>query len=119
MTAAPASPPEPPGPLVTLAGRARLTPDLWLVALEILGLVTVVAVIAWLPNQLPLILPGLALSMFGLWGVTEHLRQTTRRSRPIYRVLRALQFAAAMVGTLAVAAAIYVVAGRLIGTVVS
>ncbi len=110
---------EPPGPLVALAGRARVTPDSWLVGLETFGLVTVIGVIAWFPDRLPLILPGVALSMFGLWGVTEHFRQSTRRSRAVHLPLQVLQLVVAVIGTTAVAAAIYVIAGRLIGTIVS
>src|SRR5688500_13402614 len=110
---------EPPGPLVALAGRARRTSDSRLVGLEILGVLTVIGVIAWFPDQLPLSLPGIALSMFGLWGVTDHFRHSGRRSRAVHLPLRVLQFVVAVIGTTAVAAAIYVIAGRLIGTVVS
>jgi len=112
---------EPPGLLAVLAGRARITPDPWLVGLESIGLMIVLAVIVWVPDSPSLALPGVALSMFGLWGVAEHVRQTNplHRSRAIRVALPLFQLLAVVAGTLAVVGAVYAAAGRLIGTVVS
>lgn len=115
------APSEPPGLMATLAARARTTPDPWLIGLETFGVLTVLAVIAWLPNRPAFALPGLVLIMFALWGVTEHFRLQGRahRSRTAGSALRALQVLAVAAGTLAAAAALYALVGRLIGSVVS
>lgn len=117
----PQAPAEPPGPLVALATRARATGDPWLVCLEIAGLMTVLAVIVWLPNYPAFALPGLALSMFALWGIAEHVRLGRRRSRSraTRSAITGLQLLAVLAGTLAAAATLYAVVGYLVGTVVS
>ena len=49
-------------------------PDLQLAALETLGLLGVLSIVAWIPDTLELALPFLALSMFGFWGIADHAR---------------------------------------------
>jgi len=117
----PAAHADPSSAFAALATRARATRTDMLVGIETLGLLCALAVFIWLPDQLALALPFLALAMFGLWGATEHARRAGRDSLPrsLLGALRAIQLLAAVVGTVAALLSGYAVVGRMIGTVVS
>lgn len=89
--------------------------------MEAAGFAAVLVVFAFTPNNLVLALPFIALSMFGLWGVAEHVRSTAGvpRSRSKSAAISLFQWIAAVIGTVAAAAVLYGAAGRAIGTVVS
>ncbi|MGK2962204.1 MAG: hypothetical protein ACSLFK_08670 [Gemmatimonadaceae bacterium] len=102
-----------------LASRARHTTSSRLVALETTGFAVALSVLAWMPSRIALALPFVALSMVGLWGAAEHAKRETWWRPPARTVLSGFQIAAAAVGTLAAATALYLLAGRAIGTVIS
>jgi hypothetical protein len=88
--------------------------------MEAAGFAAVLVVVAFTPNHLMLAFPFIALSMFGLWGVAEHVRGTAAsRSRSRTAAISLFQWIAAVIGTIAAAAVLYGAAGRAIGTVVS
>ena len=109
------------GPLQFLASRARAMPDLLLAALESLGVLGVLSILAWNQDTLELALPFLALSMFGFWGIAEHARQIRDplRRDPIATALSALQGICVLIGACSIAAAIFTAIGWAIGPIVS
>jgi hypothetical protein len=112
---------EPPGIFQELARRANALSNRTLVSLESAGLAAVLAVLAWAPQRVSIALPFVAMSMFGLWGVTDHARRSRDPLAPRTAdfLLACIQATAATIGTLAVAAVIFALAGLMIGTVVS
>lgn len=96
-------------------------PDMLLAALETLGLLGGLSILAWRPENLELALPFLALSMFGFWGIADHalkVRDPLRRD-PVAKVLSAIQGIAVLIGACSIAAAIFAAIGWAIGPVVS
>ncbi len=112
---------DPGNALSALKLRARRTGGARLFGFEAIGLAISLAVLIWLPERLPLALPFLAMSAFGLWGATDRALVTGWRKFPIpiRFLLRALRWLIAAAGVIAAAAALYVIVGVLLGTVVS
>lgn len=104
--------------LHALAARARGMSEAMLLALEIFGLLTALAILVWLPSRSGLSLPFVALSVFGVWGIAEHKRRKSG-TRQVRTALSILQFLLAAVGILAVAALLFRAGELAIGTVVS
>ena len=104
-----------------LGSRARTMSDPMLVAIEAAGLVAVLVVVSFTPRNLGLALPFISLSMFGLWGVAEHVRTTAAASHSHRKAaaISLFQLVAAVIGTIAASAVLFGAAGRAIGTVVS
>lgn len=96
-------------------------PDLQLAALETLGLLGVLSIVAWSPDTLELALPFLALSMFGFWGIAEHARgaRDPLRRDPVATALSVLQGISVLIGACSIAAAIFTAIGWAIGPIVS
>ncbi len=101
-----------------IASLARRSAPGTLLGAECVGLLGILAVIAWLPDRATLGLPLVAISSFGLWGIADRAQQNsgTRRTRSAISFFQLLIAAA---GGAAVIALIFAAGGRLIGTVVS
>jgi len=88
-----------------LAGRARVAPDGRLVAYAGAGILGIGVVLIVHPAWWVLILPCLAFSAFGIWGIAD--RMIAERTgaqlerRPGLMVLRGVKRGAVVVGTLA------------------
>lgn len=106
---------------IALARGARRTPALTLIVLESAGLTLALMVWTWAPARWQLALPCLALSAFGLWGLTDKaIAAGGRRIDPLlFVILRSFQLAVAGAGVTAAAVACYLLIGRAIGTVIS
>lgn len=100
---------------------ARRTHNSRLVGAEAAGLLLSLGVWTWIPERWPLALPFLAISAFGIWGVTDHTLVAGRRtmSQPLWIFLRVFRWTVGLAGVVAAVAALYLVVGELIGTVVS
>ncbi len=107
--------------LDALALLARRTSSARLAGLEVVGLATALAVATAFPDKLALVLPFVGIGMFGLWGTVDRFRLTRQHAPETWPhwSLSLLQLLAATVGSAAIAALIYVIVGRAIGTVVS
>ncbi len=112
---------DPGNALYALRSRARETDVARLVSVETAGLAGALGIWIWLPSRWPLALPFLALSAFGLWGVTDRTLVAGGRSMPVaFRyVLRSLRWIIVAAGVIAAAASVYLIVGEAIGTVVS
>ena len=111
---------EPPGIFDVLATSANRMSNQALVLLEVAGLAGFLAIVAWTPQLARLALPCLSLSMFGLWGVTEHARRARDPLGPRGPdlLLSYVQTIAAAIGTIALAAAIFSLTGSIVGTII-
>ncbi len=109
---------EPGNALIALRKRARRTASRSLVTLECAGLAAALAIWIWAPGRWRLALPFLALSSFGLWGVTDRLISANRRRMDplVEAALRSLRLAIAVAGTACAAAALYLALGKAIGS---
>lgn len=107
--------------LNALKSSARRTPDSRLVGTEAAGLLFSLVIWIWIPERWPLALPFLAISAFGMWGVTDHTLVAGRRtmSQPLWVFLRVFRWIVGFAGVVAVVATLYLIVGELIGTVVS
>ena len=112
---------DPGNALNALKARARATAIHRLAGIEAVGLAAALAVWIWFPSRWPVALPFLAVSAFGLWGITDRKLLTGWRHIPvpIRYLLRAMRWLFAAAGVIAVAMAIYLIFGVLIGSVVS
>lgn len=109
------------GLLQFLASSARRMPNPRLAALETIGVSAILSVMLWTPARSGFALPFLAVAMFGFWGIADHARRLRDPLKPDAAVigLVILQRAAAIIGTAAITAAIFALAGWAIGPVIS
>ena len=110
-----------PGNIVNaLAARARRTRSSELVASEAAGLAVALGVYVWIPDHWPVALPFLALSAFGLWGVTDHVLVAGRRSLSpeLKFALKVFRWIVGVAGVVAAGSVIYIVGGILIGEII-
>ena len=112
---------DPGNALNALKAQARRWRGERLAGIEATGLAVALAVWIWIPARWPLALPFLAMSAFGLWGITDLtlIAGRGRIPRPLRYVLRGIRWLVAAVGVIAAAAALYLFFGALLGTVVS
>lgn len=112
---------DPGNALNALKTQARSWRGERLAGIEAIGLALALAVWIWIPERWPLALPFLAMSAFGLWGITDRTLVAGRRKipRPLRYALRGMRWLVAATGVIAAAAALYLFFGALIGTVVS
>ena len=102
-----------------LRKRARKTPSSFLITLESAGLAATLGIATWAPDLWPLALPLLALSSFGVWGVTDRFIVDNRRQMdPLLDVaLRTFRLSVAVAGTGCGAAALLLAVGKAMGTI--
>ena len=112
---------DPGNALNALKAQARRWREERLAGVEAIGLAVALAVWIWIPERWPIALPFLAMSAFGLWGITDRTLVAGRRRipRPLRYALRGLRWVVAAAGVIAAAAALYLFFGALLGTVVS
>lgn len=112
---------DPGNALNALKTRARSTRADRLAEIEAAGFAVALAVWIWFPERWKLAIPFLALSAFGLWGITDRtlLSGWKRIPVPVRYVLRTLRWLFAAAGVIAAAATLYLIVGLLIGDVVS
>ena len=104
-----------------LAARARRTPAVILLLFETAGLVLALAIYGWAPEHWPLILPCVAFSAFGLWGLCDRFIESRhgRRFRTQRRFLRGIERAIAAGGIAAAIGGAYLLMGWLMGVYIS
>lgn len=101
---------------IAVAEKARRMSDPGLVAAEVTGFGGALAVLAWTPRTVELAFVGVALGALGVWGVTDHMIESRRRSMaPLRLALLGLRFTIAVVGISAAIASGYALIGRLMG----
>lgn len=107
--------------LTALANRARKASSGVLLSLETVGLALALGIYAMAPARWPLILPCIALSAYGLWGLCDRLIavRSGRRYRTERRILRLIKLAIATVGVAAAFAAAYLLMGWTMGVFIS
>ena len=107
--------------LNAIAARARRAAAGTLVSFETAGLVLALSIYAWAPRRWPLILPCLALSAFGLWGLCDRFIESKsgRRFRTRRKALRLVERLIATLGIAAALAAAYLLIGWLMGVYIS
>ena len=112
---------DPGNALSALKAQARRWRGERLAGVEAIGLAVALGVWIWIPERWPFALPFLALSAFGLWGITDRTLVAGRRRipRPLRFALRGMRWLVAAAGVIAAAAALYLLFGALLGTVVS
>lgn len=108
---------DPGNALNALKARARITPSERLAGIEATGLGIALAVWIWLPERWAVALPFLALSAFGLWGITDRtlLSGWRRIPVPIRYLLRAIRWIFAAAGVIAAMATLYAIFGVVVG----
>jgi hypothetical protein len=104
-----------------LAMRARRASAVTLVFFEAGGLILALSIYAWAPRRWPLILPCVALSAFGLWGLCDRFIESKsgRRFRTHRKILRWLERLIAALGIAAALGAAYLVIGWVMGVYIS
>jgi hypothetical protein len=104
-----------------LAAHARRTSNGALVSFETAGLALALSICAWAPERWPLILPCVAFSSFGLWGLCDRLVESLsgRRFRTQRTILRWVERAIAAAGIAAAIASAYLLTGWLMGVYIS
>jgi hypothetical protein len=107
--------------LNAIAGRARRASAGILVSFETAGLAAALAIYALAPRRWPLVLPFIALSAFGLWGLCDRFlsSRTGRRYRTQRHLLRWTERLIATTGIVAALGAVYVMIGWLMGVYIS
>ena len=112
---------DPGNALNALKAQARRWRGERLAGIEAIGLAVALAVWIWIPDRWPFALPFLAMSAFGLWGITDRTLLAGRRRipRPLRYALRGMRWLVAAAGVIAAVATLYLIFGALIGTVVS
>lgn len=107
-----------PGPYAALAAKARRSSDGALVADGAIGVLLLVALVAWRPSWWQFVLAPLAIGAFGLWGIADReLADAATVSRR--RVLLAARWIAAALGTLFVLVSAFRIVGAVVGRVIS
>ena len=104
-----------------LASLARRASNAALVSLETAGLVLALSIYAWAPRRWPLILPCIALTAYGLWGLCDRFVQLRggRRFMTHRKVVRSLARLTAAVGIAAAFGGVYLLIGWLMGVYIS
>ena len=112
---------DPGNALNALKSRARSTPSERLAGIEAVGFGVALAIWIWFPERWKVAFPFLALSAFGLWGITDRTLLSGWRHipRPLRYLLRAMRWIFAAAGLAAATIALYLMFGVLLGTVVS
>lgn len=107
--------------LDALKSSARRTRDSRLVGAEAAGLLFSLAVWICIPARWPVALPFLALSAYGIWGVTDHalIAGRSTMSDGLWHSLRCFRGMVGIAGAIAGVLALYLIVGKLVGTVVS
>lgn len=107
--------------LTALRSSARRTRDSRLVGVEAAGLLFSLVVWVWIPERWPLALPFLVVSAFGIWGVTDHalIAGRSTMSDAVWNFLRCFRWIVGFAGVTAAVLVLYIVVGKLVGTVVS
>ena len=109
---------DPGNALNALKARARSTPSERLAGIEATGLGVALSVWIWFPEKWVVALPFLALSAFGLWGITDRTLASGWRKIPVplRYLLRAMRWIFAAAGVIAAMTTIYAIFGVLIGS---
>ncbi len=112
---------DPGNALNALKARARSTRAERLAGIEAAGFAVALGIWIWFPEKWQVAIPFLAVSAFGLWGITDRTLLSGWRYIPVplRYVLRALRWVFAAAGVTAAAATIYLIFGMLLGDVVS
>lgn len=101
---------------IAVAEKARGLSDAKLVVAETIGFGGALAVAAWTPRTLELAFLSIALGALGIWGVTDHMLESRRRSNaPLRLALSGFRLSIAAVGIAAAIASGYALVGRLMG----
>jgi len=104
---------------VALAKRARVAPGPFLIACEVTGFATALAVYALTPQHSSVALPFLGIGAFGLWGIVDHVLESPPRLKSWRRsLLRGFQLIVAIAGIAFAVATGFAIAGWLMGTFV-
>lgn len=107
-----------PGPYAALAAKARQSSEGALVADGAIGMLLVVALVAWRPSWWQFVLAPLAVGAFGLWGIADReLADATTTTRRM--ALVAARWVAAALGTLFVLVSAFRIVGAVVGRVIS
>lgn len=104
--------------LNALKARARSTPSERLAQIEAVGLGIALAIWIWFPERWAIAFPFLALSAFGLWGITDRTLLSGWRHIPVplRYLLRAMRWIFAASGVVAAIATLYLTSGLLLGS---
>ena len=104
-----------------LASLARRASNGALVTFETAGLALALGIYAWAPARWPLILPCIAVTAYGLWGLCDHFVQSKsgRRFMTHRRLARSLARFTAAIGIVAALSAVYLFMGWLMGVYIS
>jgi hypothetical protein len=106
---------------VVIGDTARATSIQVLVALESAGLAGALAIYFWAPARWPFMLPCLALTALGLWGVCERLiaSRAGHRHKRQRKLLRGVARAIAATGIAAMLLSFYLLMGWVMGVYIS
>lgn len=111
---------EPPGLYATIAARTRRAADATLAIAAGIGIFGAVGVVVWRPAWWIYALPLVAVGAAGVWGIADREGGGRAGAHPnTRRLLTALQWTAAAVGTAAVLIVVFAVLGRVLGTIIS
>jgi hypothetical protein len=108
---------DPGNALNALKSRARSTPSERLAGIEAAGFGIALAIWIWFPENWQAAFPFLALSAFGLWGLTDRtlLSEWRHIPVPLRYLLRALRWIFAAAGVSAAIITFYAICGWLLG----
>ncbi len=111
---------EPPGLYATIAARTRRAADATLATAAAVGIFGALGFIVWRPALWIYALPLVAVGSVGVWGIADREQGERTRARPnARRLLTALRWSAAGIGTAAVLLVLFAILGRLLGTIMS
>jgi hypothetical protein len=104
-----------------LANLARRASSGALVSLETTGLVLALGIYAWTPRRWPFILPCVALTAYGLWGMCDRFIESRSGRRYIThrRIFRTLARIIAALGIAAALGGVYLLMGWAMGVYIS
>jgi hypothetical protein len=104
-----------------LAGAARRASVPVLILLETVGLVSALGIYAWAPRLWPLMLPCIAITSCGLWGLCDHMVESLsgRKYRRHRQALRWSRRTIAAVGITAAIGGLYLMIGWIMGVFIS
>jgi len=107
--------------LTALAHRAQNASSGVLLSLETAGLAVALGIYAIAPARWPLILPCIAVSAYGLWGLCDRViaARGGRRYRTQRRILRLVKLAIATAGVAAAFGGAYLLVGWTMGVFIS
>jgi hypothetical protein len=112
---------EPASLFAMLAAKARRSSDALLASLVGVGGLSAVALIATRPAWWAFALPLVSAGAFGMWGILERAtaERATPRSAGYDRVVGAVQWVAAAIGTLCAIVTVFAVLGLFLGRIIS